>query len=240
MPNLQQALPTLMEKFWDILKKSIGGFLGITGFLLSLILVPIYLFFLLNEKPRIEQHWKEYLPLRASPLQRRSRGSLVRNQQLRHRLFSGTTTGMSGRWHTHRDSADAIWSQFCAGDWRACCRADNDPLYRHHHLLGASRSDCRVPMGRLGAPDLCNGNFHRYTKSGRHILRPTNRWELRWVASDDRDRIDLCLGFDHWRGNRSPSCRSAYSHRKGVAGAVCLEPAFEEKDRGLGEVNSCS
>jgi predicted PurR-regulated permease PerM len=68
MPNLQQALPTLMEKFWDILKKSIGGFLGVTGFLLSLILVPIYLFFLLNEKPRIERHWKEYLPLRASPL----------------------------------------------------------------------------------------------------------------------------------------------------------------------------
>jgi len=68
MPNLQQALPTLMEKFWDILKRSIGGFLGITGFLLSLILVPIYLFFLLNEKPRIERHWKEYLPLRASPL----------------------------------------------------------------------------------------------------------------------------------------------------------------------------
>ena len=67
MPNLQQALPTLMEKFWDILKKSIGGFLGITGFLLSLILVPIYLFFLLNEKPRIQQHWREYLPLRASP-----------------------------------------------------------------------------------------------------------------------------------------------------------------------------
>ena len=50
MPNLQQAFPTLMEKFWDILKKSIGGFLGVTGFLLSLILVPIYLFFLLNEK----------------------------------------------------------------------------------------------------------------------------------------------------------------------------------------------
>jgi predicted PurR-regulated permease PerM len=67
MPKLQQALPTLLEKLWDILKKSIGGFLGITGFLLSLILVPIYLFFLLNEKPRIQQRWREYLPLRASP-----------------------------------------------------------------------------------------------------------------------------------------------------------------------------
>ena len=68
IPNLQRALPTLMEKLWGILKKSIGGFLGITGFLLSLILVPIYLFFLLNEKPRIEKRWKDYLPLRASPL----------------------------------------------------------------------------------------------------------------------------------------------------------------------------
>ena len=67
IPKLEQALPVVLEKFWDILKKSIGGFLGITGFLLSLILVPIYLFFLLNEKPRIKQHWKEYLPLRASP-----------------------------------------------------------------------------------------------------------------------------------------------------------------------------
>src|SRR5213595_4298105 len=68
MPKLEQALPTLMGKLWDILKKSIGGFLGITGFLLSLILVPIYLFFLLNEKTQIQQRWKEYLPLRASPL----------------------------------------------------------------------------------------------------------------------------------------------------------------------------
>jgi len=30
--------------------------------------MPIYLFFLLNEKPRIEKRWKDYLPLRASPL----------------------------------------------------------------------------------------------------------------------------------------------------------------------------
>ena len=68
MPNLQSAFPALMEKFWQILQKSIGGFLGIAGFLLSLILVPIYLFFLLKEKPRIEKRWKDYLPLRASPL----------------------------------------------------------------------------------------------------------------------------------------------------------------------------
>jgi predicted PurR-regulated permease PerM len=68
MPKLQDALPTLLGKLWDIFKKSIGGFLGVTGFLLSLILVPVYLFFLLKEKPRIEQRWTDYLPLRASPL----------------------------------------------------------------------------------------------------------------------------------------------------------------------------
>jgi predicted PurR-regulated permease PerM len=68
MPKLEQAFPIVLGKLWDILKKSIGGFLGITGFLLSLILVPIYLFFLLTEKPRIQQRWREYLPLRESPL----------------------------------------------------------------------------------------------------------------------------------------------------------------------------
>src|SRR5206468_2868393 len=57
MPKLQNALPTLLGKLWDILKTSIGGFLGATGFLLSLILVPVYLFFLLKEKPRIEERW---------------------------------------------------------------------------------------------------------------------------------------------------------------------------------------
>ena len=68
IPNLERYLPTLAEKIWNIVKKSIGGFLGVTGFLLSLIMVPIYLFFLLKERPRIEKRWKDYLPLRASPL----------------------------------------------------------------------------------------------------------------------------------------------------------------------------
>src|SRR6266853_2649623 len=68
IPNLERYLPTLADKIWNIVKKSIGGFLGVTGFLLSLIMVPIYLFFLLKERPRIERRWKDYLPLRASPL----------------------------------------------------------------------------------------------------------------------------------------------------------------------------
>src|SRR5437870_5513067 len=76
IPNLQRYLPTLAEKVWNIVKKSIGGFLGITGFLLSLIMVPIYLFFLLKERPLIEKRWKDYLPLRASPLKDEIAGAL--------------------------------------------------------------------------------------------------------------------------------------------------------------------
>jgi predicted PurR-regulated permease PerM len=65
---LERQLPAWSDKLWDIVKRSIGGFLGVTGFLLSLIMVPIYLFFFLKERPRIEQRWRYYLPLRASPL----------------------------------------------------------------------------------------------------------------------------------------------------------------------------
>ena len=68
IPGLERQLPAWSEKFWNLLKRSIGGFLGVTGFLLSLVLVPIYLFFFLKERPRIEKRWKDYLPLRASPL----------------------------------------------------------------------------------------------------------------------------------------------------------------------------
>ena len=76
MPNLERYLPTLAEKVWNVVQKSIGGFLGITGFLLSLIMVPVYLFFLLKERPRIEARWKDYLPLRPSPLKDEIAGAI--------------------------------------------------------------------------------------------------------------------------------------------------------------------
>ncbi|MDQ6810027.1 MAG: AI-2E family transporter [Verrucomicrobiota bacterium] len=68
VPNIERQLPDLTSKLWKLTKNSIGGFLGVTGFLLSLVMVPIYLFFLLKERPAIERRWKEYLPLRPSPL----------------------------------------------------------------------------------------------------------------------------------------------------------------------------
>jgi predicted PurR-regulated permease PerM len=68
LPNLERQLPYFAEKLWTLTKNSIGGFLGVFGFLLSLVMVPIYLFFLLKERPAIQRRWKEYLPLRNSPL----------------------------------------------------------------------------------------------------------------------------------------------------------------------------
>lgn len=68
LPAIEKQLPDLTAKLWLLVKTSVGGFLGVTGFLLSLVMVPIYSFFLLKERPAIQARWREYLPLRNSPL----------------------------------------------------------------------------------------------------------------------------------------------------------------------------
>ena len=65
---VQDKLPTIASATGSFLQKSIGGVFGILGFLLSLILVPVFLFFFLLEAPAIGEHWSRYLPMRASPL----------------------------------------------------------------------------------------------------------------------------------------------------------------------------
>jgi predicted PurR-regulated permease PerM len=65
---LQEKLPTIASATGTFLQKSIGGVFGVLGFLLSLVLVPIFLFFFLLESPSIAENWSRYLPLRASPL----------------------------------------------------------------------------------------------------------------------------------------------------------------------------
>ncbi len=65
---LQQKVPDLAVESGKFLQRSVGGFLGVFGFLLSMILVPIFLFFFLKESPAIADKWSQYLPMRASPL----------------------------------------------------------------------------------------------------------------------------------------------------------------------------
>ena len=59
-------LPTVLNKVGSILKSSVGGFLGVFGFLISLVIIPIYLYYFLIEAPTISKTWQDYLPLRNS------------------------------------------------------------------------------------------------------------------------------------------------------------------------------
>jgi predicted PurR-regulated permease PerM len=61
-----QALPKMGQNLWSIVRSSVGGFLGVFGFILSLIIVPLYLYYFLTESPKISASWMHYLPLRAS------------------------------------------------------------------------------------------------------------------------------------------------------------------------------
>jgi len=60
------TLPTVLRNSWNFIKSSVGGFLGVFGFLLSLIIVPLYLYYFLIESAKIKEQWSNYLPLRAS------------------------------------------------------------------------------------------------------------------------------------------------------------------------------
>lgn len=60
------TLPKLPEMVWTFVKSSVGGFLGVFGFVLSFIIVPLYLYYFLIESARIQESWSDYLPLRAS------------------------------------------------------------------------------------------------------------------------------------------------------------------------------
>lgn len=63
---VKNTLPKLPGMAWAFIKSSVGGFLGVFGFLLSFIIVPLYLYYFLIESARIQQSWSDYLPLRAS------------------------------------------------------------------------------------------------------------------------------------------------------------------------------
>jgi predicted PurR-regulated permease PerM len=65
---VQQKIPDLALESGRFIQRSFGGFLGVFGLLLSLVLVPIFLFFFLRDSPSISGNWSNYLPLRASPL----------------------------------------------------------------------------------------------------------------------------------------------------------------------------
>jgi predicted PurR-regulated permease PerM len=62
----QNQLPGLPERILTFVIGSVEGFLGAFGFLLGLIVVPVYLFFFLRDAATISRRWSDYLPLRNS------------------------------------------------------------------------------------------------------------------------------------------------------------------------------
>jgi predicted PurR-regulated permease PerM len=61
-----QHWPEWAQKTSGYILGSIQGFLGGLGILLSLVLVPLFLFVFLNKADSISKHWGNYLPVRAS------------------------------------------------------------------------------------------------------------------------------------------------------------------------------
>lgn len=64
----QTQLPGILSSFGGFLKRSVGGFLGVAGAVVSLFLVPLFLFFFLKDSARLAQCWRDYIPLPESPL----------------------------------------------------------------------------------------------------------------------------------------------------------------------------
>jgi predicted PurR-regulated permease PerM len=65
---LQSNATGLVGSIGKFIQSGIGSAWGVLGVLLSLVLVPVFLFFFLNDGPQIAATWSNYLPLRASPL----------------------------------------------------------------------------------------------------------------------------------------------------------------------------
>ena len=63
---IKKAVTNFAPTTWGLLRRSLGGFMGVFGFVLSLVIVPLYLYYFLTESAVIASRWADYLPLRAS------------------------------------------------------------------------------------------------------------------------------------------------------------------------------
>ena len=63
---IKNSLTLLINNVTRVVRSSVGGFLNVFGFLLSIIIIPIYLYYFLIDARTISQSWQDYLPIRAS------------------------------------------------------------------------------------------------------------------------------------------------------------------------------
>ncbi len=100
---ISDAVPRVAGGLWSFIRNSVGGFLGVFGFLLSMIIVPLYLYYFLTESAVIKERWSEYVPLRASRFRDEVVGTLTEingylvaffRGQLVVSLINGIATGI--------------------------------------------------------------------------------------------------------------------------------------------------
>jgi predicted PurR-regulated permease PerM len=100
---LKTAVTNLVPATWSLTQRSLGGFLGVFGFLLSFVIVPLYLYYFLTESATITQRWSDYVPLRASQFKDEVVGTLTEingyliaffRGQLVVSLINGVATGL--------------------------------------------------------------------------------------------------------------------------------------------------
>ncbi len=63
---LKSTLIALANNALRMLRSSVGGFMSVFGFLISLIIIPVYLFYFLIDAKHISETWQDYLPLKNS------------------------------------------------------------------------------------------------------------------------------------------------------------------------------
>ena len=159
---LQKRLPDMVLAAGQFLQRSVGGFLGVFGFLLSPILVPIFLFFFLKEGHSISENWSNDLPLRASPLKSEIVSLLSEinsylinffRGQLLVSLIDGFIIGL-------------LLLVFVRLEFSFAHRPDGRPtwahsLFRHDGLLDSRSHHRRGPIWRLVASRARHDYFHR-------------------------------------------------------------------------------
>ena len=100
---LRTTLPVLPRKMWEFIANGVGGFLGGFWFLVSMVIVPIFLYYFLTEAKNISESWGDYLPLRASAFKDEVGSAVTESKdyliaffrgQLIVRLINGTITGV--------------------------------------------------------------------------------------------------------------------------------------------------
>lgn len=68
MEWLQLKLPEILSSTLGFLQRSMGGIFGVAGMVLSLLLVPLFLFFFLKDSADLAKNWRCMLPLPDSKL----------------------------------------------------------------------------------------------------------------------------------------------------------------------------